>query len=86
MDTIFFQILTMNRLLVKNTLFVLESLNINKKFEMEKLLGTLAFSKVPKVERSRKREQKEGKEKEHEKRPKLLEDVLNGEKPYKYKV
>ena len=48
---------------------------------MEKLLGTLAFSKVPKVERSRKREQKEGKEQDHEKRPKLLEDVLNGENP-----
>lgn len=48
---------------------------------MEKLLGTLAFSKVPKVERNRKREQKDEKEYLQEKKPKLLEDILNGENP-----
>lgn len=48
---------------------------------MEKLLGTLAFSKVPKVERNRKREPKDEKEYSQEKKPKLLEDILNGENP-----
>ena len=48
---------------------------------MEKLLGTLAFSKVPKVERNRKREQKDEKEYLQEKKHKLLEDILNGENP-----
>ena len=42
---------------------------------MEKLLGTLAFSKVPKVERNRKREQKDEKE--------YLENLL---RPFKNKV
>lgn len=48
---------------------------------MEKLLGTLAFKKVPKVERSRKRDRTDEKNVSSEKKPKLLEEILNGYNP-----
>lgn len=54
---------------------------VHNSIEMEKLLGTLAFSKVPKVERSRKREHIDEKRASVEKKPKLLEDILNGSNP-----
>lgn len=50
-------------------------------FWMEKLLGTLAFKKVPRVERSRKRECSQQKQSSTEKKPKLLEEILNGKNP-----
>lgn len=49
---------------------------------MEALLSTLAFRRVPTVERTRKRKKEEqDSEQVSRKRPKLLEDILSGENP-----
>ena len=48
---------------------------------MEKLLGTLAFTKVPRLDKTRKREQRAEKDSIQEKKPRLLEDILTGENP-----
>ena len=49
---------------------------------MEALLSTLAFRRVPTVERTKKRRKEEqDAEQVSRKRPKLLEDILSGENP-----
>ena len=48
---------------------------------MEALLSTLAFRKVPTIERVQKRKKREDSEPNETKRPKLLDDILSGKNP-----